>query len=515
MSRVFSSAGEGNKMPNTGLDAKKMTVLEQGTPESTPPPPLFKKILACKLSYDTDMVNASDWNVYQENQYCFNNTSGIWYRWNVSHWEQDTAGTVKESIKKYSDWIETHAREQLISIDSPEFGRLQKKIKKLRNVKGAASCLESASTIPGIATSEQYLDANPQLLNFANGTFDLDKNDFYPHKKQDFITKVLGYKYDPQAFLKPHFDKFMQQTFKEDASLINHVLEYMSMCLSGIITEQVFQFWYGTGANGKSVLTELLTNLLSCYAYNLDFNSLVDNAGNADRVRQEKSRLKGMRVVSTSEIGEGKKLNEQTIKDLTSNDTLSARELYGKAYNYKPTHHLIMIGNHHPRIAGSDYAIKRRVQLIPFDNTVEKADQIPHNILLENFRGEFPAIMNALILRYQALQKNKGMFTDIPETVLSHTKDFFAAQDIIANWISDCCQIAARFTSKGKDLYQSYKTYCIENGFKTTANNAFSRKLNEYIDNNCLQVKSYKAHNNLMEFHGIGVTTPCEDQKTV
>ena len=66
------------------------------------------------------------------------------------------------------------------------------------------------------------------------------------------------------------------------------------------------------------------------------------------------ARLKGKRLVITSEIEENKRLNEARIKDLTGGDTIIARRLYGDWFEFEPTHKLWIYGNHKPVIRGMD-----------------------------------------------------------------------------------------------------------------------------------------------------------------
>jgi hypothetical protein len=62
--------------------------------------------------------------------------------------------------------------------------------------------------------------------------------------------------------------------------------------------------------------------------------------------------LKGMRLVYANETEEGRRLAEARVKDMTGGDTLTGRVPYGKAdIIFRPTHKLIMVGNHKPKIA--------------------------------------------------------------------------------------------------------------------------------------------------------------------
>jgi putative DNA primase/helicase len=468
---------------------------------------LLERILKRDILYETDSINAEDWKEYHQGTFIFNHTNSSWYTWNHINWQQDTKGEAIESVKEFANWLWQNTQRKKMPATAHELNRIIKISKKLSNMKGIESCLTAAQSIPSISYEENHFDANPDLLNFNNGTYDLSTHEFREHSKDDLITRSLSFSYNAKSTNKTNFERFLEQIFQDDKDLIRFVIECLAMCLSGRITEQVFQFWYGTGANGKSVLANTIMELLSCYSRKIEFSILQDTSSNADKSQQEKTRLKGTRMAIASEVGEGKYLNEQLIKDLTSNDMQTARELYSKTYEFIPTHHLIIIGNHKPRIRGTDDGIKRRVLLIPFLYTVPKDKQMPQDKLLEQYRLEFPAIMNTLIESYKTIQNNNGKFTSIPDIVLTHTNDYFMEMDIIANWINDCCLLSPRYDTSAKDLYSCYSGWMKENGNHPLGNSSFSRKLQEHITTNSLEIKVCRSTGNRLRFQGIGILT--------
>ena len=57
---------------------------------------------------------------------------------------------------------------------------------------------------------------------------------------------------------------------------------------------------------------------------------------------------------------------------LTSQDTVTARNLYGHLFDFFPSHKTFVTTNHKPVIRGTDDGIWRRVQLIPFTVAIDK-----------------------------------------------------------------------------------------------------------------------------------------------
>jgi putative DNA primase/helicase len=56
---------------------------------------------------------------------------------------------------------------------------------------------------------------------------------------------------------------------------------------------------------------------------------------NADYIPNDIAALKDMRFVHASEIGEGKRLDEEFIKDATGRDTITARFMHGEWFSFR------------------------------------------------------------------------------------------------------------------------------------------------------------------------------------
>jgi len=69
---------------------------------------------------------------------------------------------------------------------------------------------------------------------------------------------------------------------------------------------------------------------------------------NGSAANNDVATLVGRRLVTVSEIAEGERLNEALIKDLTGNDTITARFLYSEFFTFPPMFMVWMYGNHKP-----------------------------------------------------------------------------------------------------------------------------------------------------------------------
>ena len=145
---------------------------------------------------------------------------------------------------------------------------------------------------------------------------------------------------------------------------------WVGYCLSGQVNEQAFAFYFGSGANGKSVFVEIVAWLLGDYAQKIATEMLMQHQRNPQGPSPDIVALKGARLAYANETEEGRRLAEARVKELTGGDTLTGRVPYGKAdISFRPTHKLIIAGNHKPEISDMSAGMWRQVLLVGFGET--------------------------------------------------------------------------------------------------------------------------------------------------
>ena len=183
--------------------------------------------------------------------------------------------------------------------------------------------LRLARSEPPIPILPDALDQNDWLLNCSNGTLDLETGQLRPHRREDFITKLCPVEYDPDAKC-PQWREFLKRIFAEEASLLNFVRNLAGYCLTGNVSEQLFAILYGTGANGKSTLTDLLLDLLGDdYSMKATADMLMMKRGEAHPTAL--ADFHGKRLVVATETEDGRRLAESLVKELTGGDKIRAQ----------------------------------------------------------------------------------------------------------------------------------------------------------------------------------------------
>lgn len=377
---------------------------------------------------------------------------GSWLVWDGHRWERDHAGNVHELARAT---VESLWREAFTADDGERRAELRKWAMRSESAARLEAMVRTARTDPRVAVGPDDLDADPWALNATNGTVDLRSGVLRPHRPADLHTKVAGVAHD-QAAEAPTFEAFLEKIVP-DPDVRVFVQRAIGYSLTGLTTEQVLFFAHGSGANGKSTLMETLLAMLGDYGRHSDPELLLAKGG--DTHPTGVADLMGARLVVSSEIEEGRRLAEATVKQLTGGDRIKARYMRQDFFEFTPTHKLFLHANHRPIVRGTDHAIWRRLRLVPFTVTIERSDQDPH--LAARLTNELPGILNWAIQGCR--DWIAGGLTE-PLAVSTATDDYRAEMDVLGAFIEDRCVAQPAAVVSSDHLYKAYSDWCDENG---------------------------------------------------
>jgi putative DNA primase/helicase len=420
--------------------------------------------------FKTDLVNARRFCVVHGHEVRYNATEARWYRWDGQRWTADQRLDVQRLASEITALM-IKAGKRLPGDDGKAV------VAAAAALQGAGkqrAMLELARVQRGMTILADELDADPWLLNVANGILDLRTGELGPHDPAKLCTKLAAVAYlPPEECEAPIWEAYLDSTFGGDQALIAYLQKAVGYSLTGITSEQCFHLLHGLGANGKSTFLEVLGLLLGSYAIESPFETFLSaqRAGNAPR--NDLARLKGARLVRSAEAAEGARFDEAVIKSLTGGDTIVARYLFAEHFEFKPQFKLWLAANHRPVIRGTDYAIWRRVRLVPFEVTIapEKRD----GRLLQKLEQELPGILRWAVQGCLAWQAERLQ----PPAVVQLASDQYRSEsDVMGEFLADCCQIGLGEVRAGK-LYQAYRSWCQDSGHAPLNETNFGRRLTE------------------------------------
>jgi putative DNA primase/helicase len=304
-----------------------------------------------------------------------------------------------------------------------------------------------------------------------NGTINLRTGEIREPMPEDLITRIANVEYDPSADC-PAWKKFIMEIMNYNAELIHFIQNAAGWSITGNTAEQSMFILFGTGANGKSTFLNTIMNLLGDYAIATPTETFMKKSG--DQITNDIARLRGTRFVTTTEAEHGRRLSEPLIKQITGNDRMTARFLYGEFFNFIPTFKIWMATNHKPVIKGTDHGIWRRIKLVPFTTRIEEEDQ--DKDLEEKLMQEGPGILNWLIEGAMRWCK-EGLKT--PLIIISATAEYRAEMDIIGNFIKERCIQKEGFSIRAREFFKCYQDWCEENNEHAVSERLLGLRLKE------------------------------------
>lgn len=343
---------------------------------------------------------------------------------------------------------------------------------RMESHRGVMAVCERLKAIPGVAVSRKEFDRDPLLFNVRNGTINLESGVLRPHDASDQLTKMAQVTFIEDARC-PRYDAFLDRIVDGDVEMIAFPQRLLGYLLTGLTNEQAMFFFYGLGANGKTVLIETWRALLGEYATQADISSFLLKKFDGGP-RNDIARLEGARLVTCTEIPDGKRLDEPLIKSVTGSDVITARLLYKEPIEFQPVFKLVMAGNHKPMIRGTDNGIWRRLRMVPFAVAIPEHERDPN--LTRALRAELSGILN------WALQgcrdwRTHGLMP--PSKVMAATRDYRESSDTFRVFLADCCAQEEHAATPFSELWKAYTEWAGQSGEHAMSRIKFGQTLTE------------------------------------
>lgn len=316
-------------------------------------------------------------------------------------------------------------------------------------------------------------DDSVVLINLQNGTVEIDPESeesviLRLPKSGDFLTYQLPFAYNPHA-RAPLFEKYIGEVLPSEnlQKLMAEYIGYVFVRTSTLKLEKALLL-YGSGANGKSVFFEIVNALLGeVNVSNFTIKSLTDSNG------YHRAKIANRLVNYASEI-DGQ-LETAIFKQLVSGEPVEARLPYKDPFTLTNYAKLIFNCNELPTDVEHTNAFFRRFLIVPFNVTIPEEDQdrqLAQKIISSELSGVFNWVLDGL----QRLLNQKG-FTHCKE-VEEQIESFRRNSDSVLSFISErnYTESLISYTSL-KELYQSYRRFCEEEGYRACGNRTFSTRL--------------------------------------
>jgi len=466
-------------------------------------------------------------------RFCFDHAAGLWHEFRGHAWKL-------ENLQKVID--ECSIIKRIFERTDAELGgRIIDLGQDMKNTKNPADCsvieakVDQAKNrqkvLRGVVKSLNTLHFRKQVVEFAavgdnslgingdewdrmpwhlacnNGVLDLKTGMLRDGKPEDYLKSSCPTGFDIAAHC-PQFEQMIWDIFGGSDELISFIQRVFGLSLIGVNVEHKLFVLWGKGRNGKDTLLKALKNSLGDdLAGEIRSEMLLDQG----RIKSSSGpsadimRLRGLRLTWASETNEGRRMDAGQVKLLTGGGDLVGRPPYGRReVSFPQSFTLCLLTNSKPQAPADDYALWRRICLIPFNTRFVDDPTGPNEKLIDRFLddkliAEAPGILSWLVQGCLNWQRD-GLQT--PDMVTQATSEYQADEDILQQFIDDTCIVHKDESCKAGLLYEHYKKWMTEKGLIPISGTKFGRNMKEKFE------KSKSSGN---RYSGIGIVSTDND----
>ena len=299
-------------------------------------------------------------------------------------------------------------------------------------------------------------DADPMLLNVANGVIDLRTGRREDPRPEHMLMRQSPVAYDPEA-RAPIWDAFLER-MQPDPQMRAYLQRCLGYSLSGHIREQAFFIHHGDGANGKSICTEAVGAVMGEYGQTVASSTLLSSANEEHPAGI--AMMQGKRWLPATETAPGKRLDEEKVKNLTGDARITARFMGKDWFEFEPSGKIHLVTNHLPFLSDAK-SIWRRIHLIRW--AVSLAEKEWDRALGTKLQGELPGILNWLLDGCLEWQK-QGL--NPPEVALGDKADYRGDSDVFGDFLRERTMPAPGTRVPTENIYRAYSNWCFDQGIR-------------------------------------------------
>ncbi len=473
-----------------------------------------------------DLANVL-FQLYKDQFVCVSVKNNQWYEYKNYKWHEIDSGNSLRLliskkmhdvyIKKAQDLIETVTK--LENNDQPA-DSLKLKASKLGDICILCKTTTCKNNIMKEAKELFYdkeflnkLDSNPYLMCFNNYVVDIKNKTHRKGRPDDFISKSTHIDYIPYNELigpskfnknekyeniKEDIFKFMKELFP-DNDLRKYMWEHLASTIVGTNMNQTFNIYNGSGANGKSILVELMSRGLGDYKATVPVTLITQKRTSIGSTSSEIVQLQGVRYAVMQEPSKGDKINEGIMKEITGGDPIQGRALFKETITFIPQFKLVVCTNVLFEIPTNDDGTWRRIRLCdfvskfieePYNNEKFPKENFPFQYkvdvkLCEKFEYWSSVFMSILV---DLAFKNQGYVKDA-KIVLSVSDKYRQNQDYLTEFAKE--KIIKKNDGKIKktEILEEFKNWFIIHYGRNNLPNG--REITDYMDKH--YGKSYRG----------------------
>ena len=381
-----------------------------------------------------------------------------WVMWNGHIWHQGNTTTIQRKIDAFLKKVRFEIIPNLRLSDEKAveiFQGLDKKCASSEFMNGVLKMLQVKRSIDLVQFDPKD---NPPLLNFLNGTYELQTGIFRESRRDDMQTQTMAVTYIAGTEC-PTWIQFLSNSFPE-VETREFLQRFFGYMLEGTGNKKFALFLHGYGDNGKSALLSVLMALFgyesnSSYGKAASWDSFAENKNGA--IRNDIARLFNARAVFCDESEQGMILKESMFKALTGMSPITTRFMFKEFFTFLARFVFVLATNRMPRVIGGDSATWSRILKVPMTESFPPG----HPKRIENLNAvlmrEREGIAQWLIEGYR---KYKAEGLKIPQTVLDASAEYRENSDATEWFLTEVLEKTENAHERFETIYFRYCSWC-------------------------------------------------------
>lgn len=245
-------------------------------------------------------------------------------------------------------------------------------------------------------------ESSEELIPLENGVYDISKKTLREYAPEDLFQSKIPVAHDESADCRI-FKKTVEQIFEDDQERIAVMQEIFGNALLNSSKAEKLFLWIGMGSNGKSLLGDILTELIGH-----DNASHVPLSQFGETFGLEPIIGKMLNLSAENEVA--KSLHTESLKAFASGDTVSVPRKFKTALTVKQNTSLVFLLNTLPNISDLTHGFQRKLLLVPFDH-IFRTEEMDKNRKAKILPKELGGILNWAIEGAVRLIENDFEFT--------------------------------------------------------------------------------------------------------
>ncbi len=398
----------------------------------------------------------------------FNSTAKEWYRWDGRRWAKDEGGMyAQKKAKIFAEALVIYSTGIKSEETRTSFLKFVERYGQYRNRKTLVDDARSEEVI-----TNADLDQYDNLYNCQNGIFDLNTFKLIPHDPQYLLSKISNVWYDPDA-KSEEWERFINEIMEGEKDKTRYMQKLFGIALTTDTSIERMVIIYGpTTRNGKSTILEVIVYMsggADGYALTVSPETLAKKNRDSRSASGDLARLDGCRLAVASEPPKRMLFDAALVKTLLGRDSITARNLFEREFQFIPKFTLVMNTNYLPYVQDETLFTSGRVDVLPFSRHFSPEEQDTGLKDRLKTRECISAVFN-WCLEGLRLYRKEGL--NPPPAVVNATKEYQESSDKIGMFIDEC-MLHTGVNSKGGDVYCAFSGWCRSNGFEGGSKRSF------------------------------------------